>query len=89
MKNNRLSWKPDGLFIYAAIYLVFIYLPVLFLPLFSFNNSTYITFPLKNFTLKWYDKMINSSDMHQALFNSIKVGLFVAILSTIFGLLAA
>ena len=89
MKSNRLSWKPDGLLIYAAIYLTFIYLPVLFLPLFSFNNSTYITFPLKDFTLKWYDKMIDSPDMHQALFNSIKVGLLVAILSTIFGLLAA
>ena len=89
MKGNRPSWKPDGLLIYAAIYLTFIYLPVLFLPLFSFNNSTYITFPLKDFTLKWYDKMINSPDMHQALFNSIKVGLAVAILSTIFGLLAA
>ncbi len=73
MKSNRLSWKPDGLLIYAAMYLTFIYLPVLFLPLFSFNSSTYITFPLKDFTLKWYDKMINSPDMHQALFNSIKV----------------
>ena len=89
MKSNRPYWKPDGLLIYAAMYLTFIYLPVLFLPLFSFNSSTYITFPLKNFTLKWYDKMINSPDMHQALFNSIKVGMVVAVLSTIFGLLAA
>ena len=67
MKSNRFSWKPDGLLIYAAIYLTFIYLPVLFLPLFSFNNSTYITFPLKDFTLKWYDKMIDSTDMHLSL----------------------
>ena len=57
MKGNRPSWKPDGLLIYAAIYLTFIYLPVLFLPLFSFNSSTYITFPLKDFTLKWYEKI--------------------------------
>jgi spermidine/putrescine transport system permease protein len=89
MKSNHPWWKPDGLLIYAILYLVFIYLPVLFLPLFSFNNSTYITFPLKDFTLKWYAKMINSPGLLEALFNSIKVGLFVAIFSTILGLLAA
>ena len=31
--------------------------PVLFLPLFSFNNSIYIAFPLKGFTVKWYESM--------------------------------
>ncbi|HIB17061.1 MAG TPA: ABC transporter permease [Candidatus Lambdaproteobacteria bacterium] len=89
MSNIRLWKKPDGFLIYAILYLTFIYLPVLFLPLFSFNNSNYITFPLKDFTLKWYDKMIHSPSMLEALLNSIKVGLLVAIFSTILGMLAA
>ena len=37
MNTNRPWWRPDGFAVYAMIYLTFIYLPVLFLPLFSFN----------------------------------------------------
>jgi len=38
--------KGAGLFVYAVLYLAFLYVPVLFLPLFSFNNSMFIAFPL-------------------------------------------
>ena len=89
MNANRPWWRPDGFAVYAVIYLTFIYLPVLFLPLFSFNKSKYIAFPLKGFTLQWYQKMINTPDLLEALMNSVKVGISVAILSTIFGHLAA
>ena len=89
MNANRPWWRPDGFAVYAIIYLTFIYLPVLFLPLFSFNKSKYIAFPLKGFTLQWYEKMINTPDLLEALMNSVKVGVAVAVLSTMFGLLAA
>ena len=89
MSDQRPWWRPDGFLLYAIIYLTFIYLPVLFLPLFSFNNSKYIAFPLKGFTLKWYYQMVNRPDLLEALLNSVKVGLIVAIVSTILGLLAS
>jgi len=89
MSAQRPWWRPDGFLLYAISYLTFIYLPVLFLPLFSFNSSKYIAFPLKGFTLKWYHQMVNSPSMLEALLNSVKVGLIVAIVSTILGLLAA
>ena len=52
------SWtqKRDrfgGLGVYTVIYLAFIYGPVLVLPVFSFNDSIYVAFPLKGFTLQW------------------------------------
>ncbi len=78
-----------GLTVYAVLYLVFIYVPVLFLPLFSFNDSIYVAFPLKGFTFAWYEKMANSPGLISALVNSIKVGATVAVVSTIFGTLAA
>jgi spermidine/putrescine transport system permease protein len=81
--------KSRGLFVYAIFYLAFLYVPVLFLPLFSFNNSEFIAFPLVGFTTKWYGEMLADSAMQQALWNSLKVGAFVALLSTTFGLLAA
>jgi spermidine/putrescine transport system permease protein len=38
--------------VYAVLYLAFIYIPVMFLPLFSFNDSIFIAFPLQGFTLE-------------------------------------
>ncbi len=82
--------KKFGLLgIYTVVYLGFLYIPVLFLPLFSFNDSIYIAFPLKGFTLQWYDQMIHQDSLINALQNSLKVGVAVSILSTFFGILAA
>src|SRR5258706_5029602 len=78
-----------GLAIYAVLYLAFLYVPVLFLPLFSFNDSAFIAFPLSRFTLRWYREMLDDQAMGQALVNSLKVGAATAIISTLLGLLAA
>jgi spermidine/putrescine transport system permease protein len=81
--------RYGGLGVYAVVYLTFIYVPVLFLPLFSFNDSLYVAFPLKGFTLRWYDDMANNASLLRALVNSIQVAVAVAVLSTALGTLAA
>jgi spermidine/putrescine transport system permease protein len=86
-KRRKKSGK--GLLAYAIFYLAFLYVPVLFLPLFSFNNSAFIAFPLQGFTTRWYDQAFADTAMQQALWNSLKVGTAAALLSTILGLLAA
>ena len=79
----------SALGVYAVLYLAFIYIPVLFLPLFSFNDSIYIAFPLKGFTFEWYEKMAASEGLIASLYNSIKVASVVAVLATILGTFAA
>ena len=74
---------------YALAYLAFLYLPVLFLPLFSFNNSRFIAFPLTGFTTRWYSELFADDAMLHALGNSLEVGAVTALLSTLLGLLAA
>ncbi len=81
--------KSRTLMLYAAAYLAFLYLPVLFLPLFSFNDSQYIAFPLSGFTSRWYAALAADTAMLDALANSLKGGLVTALLSTLLGLLAA
>lgn len=78
-----------GLGAYALAYLAFLYGPVLLLPLFSFNDSYYITFPLKGFTLGWYRQMAENTQLVQALKASLKVAAAVAVVSTALGLVAA
>src|ERR1051326_9353459 len=81
--------RHGGLAIYAVAYLAFLYVPVLLLPLFSFNDSVFIAFPLRGFTTKWYAAMAADTEMHAALWNTLKVGAAASLFSTILGLLAA
>ena len=81
--------RRGGLAVYAVAYLAFLYVPVLLLPLFSFNDSVFIAFPLRGFTTKWYAAMTADTEMHAALWNTLKVGAVASLFSTILGLLAA
>lgn len=75
--------------LFAVLYLAFLYVPVLLLPLFSFNDNIYVSLPFKGFTLKWYQNLLANSSLQAALWASVKVGVGVAIFSTFLGLLAA
>ena len=70
-----------------GIYIFILYGPVLLLPLFSFNDNIYMTFPIRDLTLKWYGQMIEEKAMITALWASVKVT--AAIASTIFGFMSA
>lgn len=74
---------------YAIVFLCFLYVPVLLLPLFSFNKSIYVSFPLQGFTTEWYVQLFQSEPMWAALMNSLKVGISTAIISTTLGIFAA
>ncbi|MCB1472933.1 MAG: ABC transporter permease [Rhodobiaceae bacterium] len=74
---------------YAVTYLIFLYAPVLLLPLFAFNNSAVVAFPLKGFTTRHFSVLWNTPVLHEAVFNSLYVGLSTAMLSTILGICAA
>jgi len=79
----------DLLTVYGLGFLVFLYTPVLLLPLFSFNDNLFAIFPLKGFTLRAYEQLADDANLLNALKNSIMVGVGVSIVSTVFGLLAA
>ena len=61
------------LHVYMGFYLLFLYIPSLMLPVFSFNDSIQMVLPLKEFTLKWYQGIPNTPGLMEALGNSLKV----------------
>jgi spermidine/putrescine transport system permease protein len=90
MSSGSYIRRPNRpLQVYAAIFLTVLYVPVLFLPLFSFNDSIYVNFPLSGFTTKWYFELWDRGPVWNALENSLKVGVVVSILSTFLGVFAA
>lgn len=75
--------------IYVVVFVVLLYLPVLLLPIFSFNASVTPSFPLTGFTLEWYAGLAGNGPMLNAAWNSLVVGASSALLSTILGICAA
>ncbi len=74
---------------FSSAYLFYLYLPVLILPLFSFNDSYYISFPLQSFTWRWYSELASDPSIIAALYNSVQIALVTAVLSTALGVLTA
>lgn len=85
-KVGSRGWGITG---FAIAYLVFLYGPMLVLPLFSFADQKIFRFPIEGLTTHWYEEMASRGEMITALLNSLEVGLIASISATMFGLLAA
>ncbi len=76
-----------GMVLLAAI-ILFFYLPILYMIVFSFNSSKSLTV-FTGFSLTWYEHMLASHDMMEALYTTFSVAILATIISTIVGTLAA
>ena len=83
MKKKR----KIGSKIYIALVMLFLYLPIAVLILYSFNNGK--TSVWKGFTLKWYYELFNNSAIMTSLYNTVIVAVIASIVSTALGTLAA
>ncbi|MBS3647311.1 ABC transporter permease [Pseudaminobacter sp. 19-2017] len=83
--GHRFAAGRNWLGAYVAAYLVFLYLPVSLIPLFSFNDSIQAAFPLQGFTFAWYGTLVGNSALSGALSNSIVVGVAAAAGATLCG----
>ena len=75
--------------LYAIAYLIFLYAPILLLPVFAFNDGTVIAFPLDGFTTAWFARLTENAELHSALVNSLLVAGASSVLSVLLGLMAA
>ena len=86
MDNNKKT--GIGGKILLALTMIFFYLPILYIIVFSFNDSRSLT-KLGGFSLQWYEKMFADSTMMEAVVYTIVIALLATIISTIAGTLAA
>jgi len=88
MQNiSRLLQKSLGRIWLTAVYL-FLYIPLFFLMLFSFN-STRQDSVFTGFSTRWYTALMNDSRLVDGFFLSLKVAVITGTLSTILGAFAA
>lgn len=85
-KNNREIFSFSRIMLYLTI--LFLFLPLFVIILFSFNNSKGAEFT--GFSFIWYKKLFFDSDaLWNAVFNSVVVALTSGIVSTILGTAAS
>ncbi len=78
---------PGSIYFYLMI--VFLYLPIVVLMVFSFNDSIILAFPFKGFTLAWYQQLLGARELLLSARNSLLVGVGSSFIATIIGALAA
>ncbi|MEQ1941594.1 ABC transporter permease [Mesorhizobium sp. VNQ89] len=75
--------------LYVLVYILFLYLPVSLIPIFSFNDSIQAAFPLQGFTTAWYGTLLGNSALSGAFANSLMVGFVAASAATLCGITIA
>lgn len=73
----------------SLLVFAFLYLPIVVLILYSFNQGGVGGFPPKQFTLHWYQQLFADSSIWDSVLNSLLVALSAVALSLTLGLLAA
>lgn len=74
---------------HAILVYAFLYLPILVVVIFAFNDTDRRVTAWDGFSTKWFDVALNNSVVQKALLNSFVVALPNAILATLFGTMAA
>lgn len=75
--------------VYVALIFTFVFAPIFFSLVFSFNSQRFPTIPLGEFSTEWYAKILNDPDIWQAVRNSVIVSTMTAILATTLGFCTA
>lgn len=78
------TWRNHVLTAYAMAVLAFLYLPLLFLAIYSFNSSR-INAVWSGFTLDWYIALFNNRRVLEAFTNSLIVASVSTVISTVLG----
>ena len=68
--------------------MLFFYLPILYIIIFSFNDSRSLT-KFSGFSLRWYEKMFADSTMMEAVLYTVVIALIATVVSTVVGTITA
>ncbi len=84
MKKSKRSFGK----ILMILLVVFFYLPIAYMIVFSFNEGKSLT-SFSGFSLRWYRHMLESGDMMEALYTTFSIALIATFVSTVVGTISA
>ena len=82
-KDKRIFGK-----VIMVLAVLFFYVPILFMIIFSFNSGRSLT-NFDGFSLMWYERMFENRDMMESLQTTIVIALIATLVSTLLGTISA
>lgn len=84
MKKEK---RPIGKLL-MVLMIAFFYLPIFYMIIFSFNEGKSLT-SFTGFSLRWYQHMLETGDMLEALYTTFGIALIATLVSTVVGTFSA
>lgn len=81
-------WAPI-FSVFSVSLLIFLVVPILVIVPLSFNEGSFLSYPLSGFSLRWYQEFLGSQEWMRALRNSLIIAPAATLLATALGTLAA
>ncbi|CVH77685.1 Inner membrane ABC transporter permease protein YdcV [Clostridiales bacterium CHKCI006] len=82
-KDKRIIGK-----ILMVLAVLFFYLPIIFMVIFSFNESKSLT-NFTGFSMQWYESLFNNREMMESLSTTVSIALIATVVSTVVGTISA
>jgi putative spermidine/putrescine transport system permease protein len=73
----------------SAVTLAFIYLPLILIAFYAFNESVTQSWPIQTFTTKWFSVAYHDSGVRSALWLSVRAALGATVVAVVLGTLAS
>lgn len=84
MQKSRKTQK----ILWISITLLFLYLPLFVMAIFSFNDSNSLSH-WAGFSMRWYESLFSNSQMKDAIIVSVTIAILATIIATILGTITA
>jgi len=75
--------------IFAAVVLVYLFVPTIIVVPMSFSSASFLRFPPPDLSLRWYDSFFNDGVWRGAMGLSLQIAILTTIVSTVLGTLSA
>ena len=84
--SRRAEWIIRAL---SGVTLAFIYIPLIIVAIYAFNESRTLEWPPPGFTFEWFSDAVNNPGARDALWLSVRVGLMATAVALVLGTLAS
>jgi putative spermidine/putrescine transport system permease protein len=78
-----------ALWVWAALVLAFLYVPIAIICVYAFNSSNVQSWPIAGLTTRWFGPAIHNGDMQEALWLSLKAAALATLVAIVLGTAAS
>lgn len=75
--------------LFGIAVVVFLLMPIVAILPLAFTSSVFLTYPIENYSLRWFTELATADAWRLSIVNSLIIGLGATLLSTLLGTLAA